>query len=214
MIKAIFFDMDGVLIDSMQVHVKSWFKALDEYDLKPTEQELEELGGLPFYNTIKHFAKHVRKDISEETVKEIYKLKWHIFKDSEHLIKPFPIKENLHELKQSGIKLFVVTSSPRKAAQKSLNNYFPNIFEDVICVDDVENGKPHPDPYLRALKLSGFQKDECCIVEDAPLGVKAGISAGITTYAIETTLNKKYLQKATKVFKDHNDLFNYIEKLI
>lgn len=82
----------------------------------------------------------------------------------------------------------VVTGSGQLSLLDKLNHYFPDIFQRELMVTafDVKYGKPNPEPYLMALQKAGIQANEAVVIENAPLGVKAGVAAGIFTIALNT----------------------------
>jgi len=203
--------MDGVLIDSMSGHVHSWKKALEEVGLRVNESDLYKLGGFSFKETILWFAKKNKKQVSEEEIQNIYLKKRKYFSESNSSIKTYKINSKLKNLKKSGVTLYVVTSSPSDFSVPIIEKFFPNIFASIISIDDVVNGKPKPDPYLKALEISGFKKEECIVVEDAPLGVESAKNAGMKVFALTTSVSKEYLFNADKVFGSHENLFNYIK---
>jgi beta-phosphoglucomutase-like phosphatase (HAD superfamily) len=92
----------------------------------------------------------------------------------------------LNYLKVHGVQCWVVTGSGQRSLLENLNKTFPDIFSGIICAYDVTHGKPDPEPYLKAWERSGFKKEECAVVENAPLGVRAGKAAGLYTFAVNT----------------------------
>ncbi len=211
--KAIFWDLDGVLIDSMDAHSPSWKKSLGEFGLKTSILEMRTLGGLPLQKTISHIAKMNNKKVTAEEIEKIYKRKVEILKDKKFSIKPFDIYDDLKKLKQKNIKLFIVSGSTKKFVQKETDKFFHNIFDDIISSSDTKRGKPFPDPYLKALKITGYKKEDCVIIEDAPLGIKSAKSAGIKVFGITTSLPEKYLSQADLVFSNHKKLFKYLNSI-
>jgi len=183
-----------------------------EFGIDSTEDELNKLGGLSSHDTVLHFSKN--KKLTNERIREICSRKGAIIKELDSLIKPFWVLGCLKELKERGVLLYVVTGSIRSYAKKQIEKYFIDVFDDVISASDVKKSKPHPDPYLKAWKYVGLDKDDCVIVEDAPLGVQSGKSAGFRVFAITTTLSKEYLENADRVFESHKDLFNYLKSII
>ena len=94
----------------------------------------------------------------------------------------------LNKIKESGITIMVVTGSGQLSLLDKLNHFFPNIFKKELMVTafDVKFGKPNPEPYLMALQKAGINANEAVVVENAPLGVQAGVGAGIVTIAVNT----------------------------
>ena len=96
--------------------------------------------------------------------------------------------EVLTKIKSEGLTPMVVTGSGQTSLLDRLNHNFPGIFQANLMVTafDVKYGKPNPEPYLMALKKGGFKPNEALVIENAPLGVQAGVAAGIFTIAVNT----------------------------
>ena len=82
----------------------------------------------------------------------------------------------------------IVTGSGQVSLLDRLNKNFPGIFQKELMVTafDIKFGKPNPDPYLMALEKGGLKPNEAIVIENAPLGVQAGVAAGIFTIAVNT----------------------------
>jgi beta-phosphoglucomutase-like phosphatase (HAD superfamily) len=82
----------------------------------------------------------------------------------------------------------IVTGSGTPTLLNRIQDNFPDLFapDHIITSFNVKRGKPHPDPYLLALERGGFRPDEAIVVENAPLGVQAGVAAGLFTIAVNT----------------------------
>ena len=211
MIKNIIFDMDGVLIDSIPSHFKAWKKVLSEHGIsidtfglalhEGSNQEL-------FLSDVLKYQK-IKKTKKEQM--QMCNLKDKYF--SQMRINKFPIIQMLKYLKKKGIKLAVGTGDSSESCNRNLK-IFPNIFNVVVNGDDVYHGKPNPETYNKARKLLKGKKEETLVIENAPLGIESAKKAGLKCYAISTSLPKKYLKKADKVFENHKGLFTYLKKNI
>ena len=105
----------------------------------------------------------------------------------------------LQQIKNAGLTPMVVTGSGQRSLLDRLEHNFPGMFhrELMVTAFDVKHGKPNPEPYLMALEKGGFEANEAVVIENAPLGVQAGVAAGIFTIAVNTgPLNNKVLQDA------------------
>lgn len=181
--------MDGVLFDSMKNHAAAWHEAMQLYGmtLSPEEAYLHE--GRTGASTINIVSLRERgHEATEAEIKEIYQTKSDIFS---RLAKPERMSgayEVLLKIKQEGLIPMVVTGSGQKSLLDKLNHHFPDIFKPELMVTafDVKYGKPNPEPYLMALRKAGIQPNEAIVVENAPLGVRAGVAAGIFTVAVNT----------------------------
>ena len=85
-------------------------------------------------------------------------------------------------------QIWLVTGSAQLTLLDQLNRAFPGIFvrERMITAFECPHGKPRPEPYLKAWEKSGLPKEECCVIENAPLGVQAGVASGVFTIAVNT----------------------------
>jgi len=198
--KAIFFDMDGVLFDSMKNHAMAWVQAFHKVGLPFTEYEAYMNEGRTGSSTIDGIFTQVHgRTATEEEKQEIYQLKSNIF-ESCGKTEPIPFAlELLRKIQDQKLEIFVVTGSGQPTLLDSLDSSFPGIFqkEKMVTAFDVKYGKPHPEPYLIALKKSGLNPWEVIVVENAPLGVESATTAGLFTIGVNTgPLNPKVLSES------------------
>ena len=188
-LKAVLFDMDGVLFDSMKNHAKAWNKAMSIYGMNLSEEEAFMHEGRTGASTINIVCTRERGyNASEEEIKKIYQTKSEIF-NSLPKAEPMPGAYTLlRNIKDSGLQPVLVTGLGQLSLLDNLNHHFPGIFqkEFMVTAFDVKYGKPNPEPYLMGLKKAGIEANEAIVVENAPLGVKAGVAAGIFTIAVNT----------------------------
>ena len=188
-LKAVLFDMDGVLFDSMKNHATAWHEAMKQYGMILSKEEAYLHEGRTGAATINIVSQRERGyEADEEEIKRIYQTKSDIFNQ---LPKADPMPgafEVLKKIKAAGLTPMVVTGSGQLSLLDKLNHYFPGIFQRELMVTafDVKYGKPNPEPYLMALQKAGIQANEAVVIENAPLGVKAGVAAGIFTIALNT----------------------------
>jgi beta-phosphoglucomutase-like phosphatase (HAD superfamily) len=218
-LKAIFFDMDGVLFDSMKNHATAWVQAMQEVGLPFTETEAYLNEGRTGASTIDGVFTEVHgRKATEEERQKIYKIKSGLFEACGKTDRmPFAL-ELLYKIQQQNLDIFVVTGSGQPSLIDSLNGDFPGIFqkEKMVTAFDVIHGKPHPEPYLMALKKSGFQPWEVVVIENAPLGVESAINAGLFTIGLNTgPLHPDVLTNsgAHLVLDGMKELHDYWEKL-
>ena len=117
-------------------------------------------------------------------------------------------------MKNNGLKLAVVTGANKEFATKIVSNYFESYFDVLINGEDVKNSKPSPEPYLKALELLKLSSQEVLVIENAPLGIKSAKNANLEVLALQTTLEKSKLKEADLIFKNHEDLFQYVKQNI
>ncbi|MDM8324766.1 HAD-IA family hydrolase [Bacteroides gallinaceum] len=188
-LKAVLFDMDGVLFDSMKNHAAAWQEAMKRYGMNMSREEAYLHEGRTGAGTINIVSQRERgHQATEQEVKEIYQTKSDIFNS---LPKAEPMSGAyglLQKIKAGGLIPMVVTGSGQLSLLDKLNHYYPDVFKRELMVTafDVKYGKPNPEPYLMALQKAGIAANEAIVVENAPLGVHAGVAAGIFTVALNT----------------------------
>lgn len=189
-IKAALIDMDGVLYDSMPFHANAWhqlFLSLGVSNSNPDEYYLYE--GMTGSDTIGMILKReLNIDTTEEERKNLYARKSELFRNcGEKKIMP-GAAEMLEALKDKGLVTVLVTGSAQSTLLDGIEEDYPGFFpkERRVTALDVKNGKPHPEPYLRGLAKAGVSPKEAIVVENAPLGVRAGKASGCFTIAVTT----------------------------
>ena len=218
-IKAIFFDMDGVLFDSMPYHAKAWEEVMRANGLPFTAYDAYLNEGRTGQSVILEAANVVNKTCTAEQIEDIYHQKADLFKRMQpNGAQPMDgIREVLTFLAEQQKQVWVVTGSGQASLFAQLNTLHPTLFtrEQLITAYDVTHGKPHPEPYLKAWERSGLKKEECCVVENAPLGVRAAKSAGLFTIAVNTGIleNERLSQeKADLVLPNMHALLQWFQE--
>lgn len=187
--KAVLFDMDGVLFDSMPNHARSWAKVCTEFGLHMTEQEAYMHEGRTGNATINILTqRYWNRDATPEEVERIYQEKCRLFNACPEAPKMPGAFEVLTKVKEAGMTIVVVTGSGQKSLLDRLEHNYPGFFHPDLIVSskDVKHGKPNPEPYLMGLAKAGINPNEAIVVENAPLGVRAAVAARIFTIAVNT----------------------------
>ena len=188
-LKAVLFDMDGVLFDSMKNHAAAWHEAMKRYHLHMTPEEAYLHEGRTGADTINIISARQRKETaSEEEIEAIYQTKSEIFNSLPKAERMPGAYELLQKIKKEGLTPVLVTGSGQVSLIDRLNRSFPDVFKPgrMVTAFDVKHGKPNPEPYLTGLQKAGVSANEAIVVENAPLGVRAGVAAGIFTVAVNT----------------------------
>ena len=187
--KAVLFDMDGVLFDSMPNHARSWAKVCTEFGLNMTEQEAYMHEGRTGNATINILTqRYWNRDATPDEVQRIYEEKCRLFNACPEAPKMPGAHEVLQKVKAAGLTIVVVTGSGQKSLLERLEHNYPGYFSPDLIVSskDVKHGKPNPEPYLMGLAKVGIKPNEAIVVENAPLGVRAAVAAQIFTIAVNT----------------------------
>ena len=188
-LRAVLFDMDGVLYNSMPSHAKAWHRAMAQFGYDLPEDEVYMHEGRTGASTVNLVSLRERGvEESEERIQEIYKVKSDLFNEYPSA-EPMPgALSLLRQLKEQGLMILIVTGSGQHSLLDRLNEDYPGIFrrELMVTAFDVKRGKPDPEPYQMGLQKGGLRAEECVVVENAPLGVRAAKAAGIFTIAVNT----------------------------
>lgn len=219
-IKAAFFDQDGVLYNSMPYHAVSWAYAMTKHGLPYTPEECYRNEGRTSTGVIQEYYQRIfGMDATPQLIEDIYADKTVRFNE---MTGGFPgtipgVSEVLRFLHKHGVQCWVVTGSGQHNLIDALNDTFDHVFSGIISSFDVKNGKPDPEPYLKAWERSGFKKEECIVVENAPLGVRAAKAAGLFACAVNTgPLPDEELaaEGADKIFPDMKALLEWLNTQI
>ena len=215
--KAYFFDMDGVLFDSMPHHAIAWEEVMKKHGLSFTARECYVNEGRTGESVIREAMWKARnRDATPSEIEQIYAEKSAYFHQLGEAL-PIPnIAEVLQYIQSCGHQIWVVTGSGQRTLIDTLHTVFPGIFDNqrMITAFDVTHGKPNPEPYLKAWERSGLKKEQCVVIENAPLGIQSGKDAGLTVYAVNTgILTREDLTQADEVFDDMAQLLVFLQKV-
>ncbi len=217
-IKAALIDMDGVLYDSMPYHTRAWHQMMSEQGVNTTPEEFFLYEGMTGKATIDLiFQRELGRTASPEEARDLYARKAELFVASG---KKEPMKgadRMLRALRRAGIPRVLVTGSAQNSLLDSLESDYPGAFLPGMRVTalDVEKGKPDPEPYLKGADIAGVEPGNAIVIENAPLGVRAGKSAGAFTVAVTTgPIPRMEFEKegADMIFPSMDDFADWLEK--
>lgn len=189
--KAFFFDMDGVLFNSMPHHAVAWETVMQRHGLQFTQRDCFLQEGRTGHDVINDALMRLNSDrhVTDEEIEAIYNEKSKLFVElggAQPMAGVLQVLQAIHA--QPDTQIWIVTGSAQRTLFGQLDTVFPGIFsrERMITALDCPHGKPRPDPYLRAWERSGLSKEECCVIENAPLGLQAAKAAGLFTIVVNT----------------------------
>jgi beta-phosphoglucomutase len=204
--RAIVFDMDGVVLDSMPTHLLTWQRTLAPLGIELGADDLYLLEGIPTEPTAQRLTERfLGRACSDEEAHRLAEAKRALFRQ---IFKPALVPgvgPLLHDLCGRGYRLGLVTGSARSLIDESL---FPtgiaDLFETIVTGDQVSQGKPDPEPYRTTAARLELSPAECLAVENAPLGIQSAKAAGMMCVALQTTLPAEQLSAAAPdhVFPD------------
>ncbi len=198
MVKAVIFDMDGLMIDSERVTYEGYAVSLKKRGYKSSLEFYKTTLGTNTKTTVELYKKYYGEDIPfYDILDEV-----HLYIENEFETKGVPIKEGLIELlkylKNNNYKTIVATSSDRDR----LNRIFKRAdlfqyFDDFVCGNEVKNGKPNPEVFLTACQKLNVDPSDALVLEDSEAGIEAAFLANIPVICVP---DMKYpqIQYATK----------------
>ena len=216
MIKAIIFDMDGLMIDSERVTFECYQERLKGMNLTMDEEFYKTLLGKPLKGIYQRFYDVYGNDFPiEDVIKDVHALMAKRFETEGVPIKT-GLKSLLEYLKENNYKTIVATSSNRDRVDKILAQAkITEFFDDSICGDEVTKGKPNPEVFLKSCQKLGVNVDEAIVLEDSEAGIQASYDANIKVICIPDMKypEKQYEEKTFKILKDLTEVTVYLKSL-
>lgn len=201
-IKAVILDMDGVILDNNDWHLRSWLAYAEK---RKIPLRAEEAYTRVFGKTNQEIILEAFPDCDESTVAE-----WSLEKEAlyrEMYLPHFRLAEGLEDflnrLKEAGIPLGLASNAPMENVRFTLENgKIAHCFDITVWAGMVDKPKPHPDIYLKTAKLLGISADCCLVVEDSPTGLLSAKAAGCIPVAITSTYDRAFLQNYSDIVTD------------
>ncbi len=213
MVKAVLFDYDGVLVNSMPFHVKAWQSVFTDFEIAiKSEEVLLREGARPIELAREIFADR-SLEISELELKEFVDKKQQIYRKITEAKIENGTEAFLKNLRKQGKLIGLVTGTVRLNIEHSHTSEFIALFDTIVTADDIENGKPNPECYLNAARELTISPNNCLAVENAPLGIQAAKNAGMQVAALMTTLDKEILPDADFYANDLGEFETIFEKI-
>lgn len=188
--QALLLDMDGVLIDSTPAVERVWRKWAIEHKLDP-DAVVEQAHGRRSVETIRAVAPHMNAERENVQVEQME------IDDKEGVTALEGASQLLRNL--SSERFAIVTSATRPLAVARLGYAGLPVPQHIITADDVGEGKPSPEPYLKGAALLGAKPADCLVVEDTPAGIQAAHAAGMQVIALTTTYPEHELKSANAI---------------
>lgn len=217
MLKAVIFDMDGVIIDSEPMHNKAYHDMFDEVGIDVSTELYESFTGQSTINICKRLCDYFElKETPEYLVSLKRKYYKRFFESNSDLTLIDGILDLIKNYHANGLTLVLGSS----AAMTSINQIFDRFdlnqyFKAKFSGGDLKQSKPHPEIFIKAANATGFSKKECFVIEDSTNGIKAAKAAGIFCVGYDSfhSKNQDY-SKADLVITDFKEInFKTVEKL-
>lgn len=204
--KAVIFDMDGVITNTMPHHFRAWVQVFREAGLHVTRMDIYRREGQPGLQSVKEIFADYNLPFDPAQANRMLERKEALFKKIVRVRFINGARSFLKKMKKRGFRLALVTGTARHEMMKVLPEPLRGHFEAVITGSDVKRGKPHPEPYLKALKALNIGPLDAFVIENAPFGIRSAKRARIECAALATSLPEAYLREADHIFKTYRDL--------
>jgi HAD superfamily hydrolase (TIGR01509 family) len=202
----------------MKNHADTWVEAFRKYNIDFPAKEAYLNEGSTGEATIKKAIREIEgREATQEEIEGIYAEKTRLMNSVPNAEIIPGMQELIREIRSKNIKIIVVTGSKQPVLLDRLRYDFGVEKQNIVSGYDVKHGKPHPEPYLIALKKANCKPSDAVVIENAPLGIKSAVDAGIYTIAINTgPLEKSILKKAgaDKVFDTTDQLQKFVHNLL
>ena len=184
---ALLFDLDGVLIDSTPAVARVWTRWALEHGFNP-EETVARAHGRPSLTTVREYLPNADHEVENREVER---------REIEDLDGVIPLPGALELLASLPVERWtIVTSCTRALAEVRIKAAGLPLPKKIVTSNDITQGKPHPEPFLKGAAILGFPAAECVVLEDAPAGVRAGKASGARVIAFRTTVNEEELREA------------------
>ena len=210
---AVLFDMDGTLIDSEPYWMESEQALAAEHNGSWTDKDGLDVVGMSLDKSSRLLKERANIPLEPEEIVDV--LTEEVQKKLRKVVPWRPgAKELLQDLKSHGVKTALVTMSMHRMAQQVVDAIDFPAFDVIVAGDDVRHGKPHPEPYLKAAELLGFEPKNCIAFEDSISGLTSAEQAGTIAIGIPNIV--PIPEKPGRILWESFDGVNYkqLRKLI
>ncbi|MDO8929914.1 MAG: HAD family phosphatase [Bacteroidota bacterium] len=175
--KALIFDLDGTLADTMPIHYTAWKNAAAKFGIDFSTELFSQLAGIPLYPTVEKLNQLFGKNIDP---KELGDIKEAEFEKNMHFTPEIKIITDLVREYYGKFPMAVGTGGSRRLSLKTLGIIgLQDYFDILVTSEDVSNFKPHPETFVKCAELMGVNPEDCEVFEDGVLGIQAAKTAGM-----------------------------------
>lgn len=213
---AIIFDMDGIIFDTERVYMQIFMDVYEKLGYKMTKDIYVTLIGRDRKSIINSLYEIYGEDFPMDEAFKQCDLELKKAIDSGKV----PVKEGALEifdyLKSNNYKMALATSSHKSKLEMQLKIHnLEEVFDDIVCADDVIRSKPDPSIFLAAARKLDVKPEECIVIEDSPAGIEAAYNAGMMSLHVEDLVkpNEKIKEYSHKQFKSLNEAREFIRDL-
>ena len=205
--KAIFFDLDDVLVFSESAHNNAWRTSLSRLGVDPTLIDFESMVGSADLRQAEMFVE--RFELSETPFQICEHKRLTFLEMTQNGFESAAGRNALLQYASSHFTTAVVSSSPQTVIHRVLaTENIAHYFNFIIGFEDCEKHKPHPTPYLNALKKANLTAADALVIEDSPTGIQASLNAGIQVFGLLKNQRPEQIVKDVKYFSSFTDIHN------
>lgn len=209
MLKAVIFDMDGVLVDTERFYFQRRMKYFNEHQIEPGSRDEAAYFGLSNENVWRLLVPDEQQRTKIKTDYEAH-LKQLPINYVDHLNEG--VIETLDTLERGNIKIALASAGQKNEIERMLYEcYLDHYFSQVLSGEELAHNKPHPEIYQVSVEKLGFQKSECLAIEDSPTGILSAKQAGLTVWAKQAEVNQT---QADQIFNHFGTLNEYFKSII
>tara|TARA_R110002096_G_scaffold12004_7_gene43651 strand:- start:4930 stop:5586 length:657 start_codon:yes stop_codon:yes gene_type:complete len=218
MLKAVIFDMDGVIIDSEPLHYYAYYKMFDDVNIEVSDAFYESLTGKSTLNVCKQVKDTFNLIESPEYLVSLKRKHYeYIFENDKTFGLIDGVLDLIKDYHSNGLTLVLGSSASMPNIERVFKRFDLNqYFQAKLSGADLKASKPHPEIFIKAAEASGFKAGECMVIEDSTNGIEAANGAGIFSIGFDSVHSKNQdYSNANLVIKDFKEIaFGKIEKLL
>jgi beta-phosphoglucomutase-like phosphatase (HAD superfamily) len=208
-ITCVIFDMDGVIIDSEEIHKKAYYETFVSLGLDVSDELYKTITGSSTINAFQRLVAHFNLDENpEDLVLNKRKRYVNFFENDPNLHLVVGVEEIIKYFYNKGVTLILASSSAMVNIDRVFNRFnLHSYFTAKVSGADLTASKPHPEIFEKAAILGNTPKENCIVIEDSDNGVKAANDANIFVFGYKNPLaTDQTLANADAVIKDYNEL--------
>lgn len=216
-IKAILFDMDGVIFDTEREYLKEWNKIFEKYGYEMKKEIYVSVMGRGRKKVKEIFKENFGDDLPiEEMYIEKDKMLKEAIENNEVPLKQGAL-ELLEFLKKNGYKTALATSAKKDRVKSQVTHAkMNNLFDAIVCADDIVNSKPDPEIFLKAAEKVNIKPENCIVIEDSEAGIRAAFNAGMIAFHVKDLkeADENIMKYCDKNFENLIEIKKYIENML
>lgn len=216
-IKAILFDMDGVIFDTEREYLKEWNEIFEKYGYEMKKEIYVSVMGRGRKKVKEIFKENFGNDLP---IEEMYIEKDKMLKEAVENNK-VPLKQGAIELleflKKNGYKTALATSAKKDRVKRQVTHAkINNLFDAIVCADDIVNSKPDPEIFLKAAEKVNIKPENCIVIEDSEAGIRAAFNAGMIAFHVKDLkeADESIMKYCNKNFENLIEIKKYIENML